>query len=274
GGRAFDRIWASLFAPDAQASNWIDDPGPPQTDVVDVPVLVMGGWYDIWSQDALAAFGHLLRTSPKEIARSHRLVMAPFGHGPGWVGEAPVPPDAMRFDCDLDLRWSVEWLHDRAHQLRDLDPVTFYSYGSGWRGSSRWPPPSAVQLMYFLDSAGGRLSELPLPNTSSASYTFDPHHPVPTRGGFTIGLPAGQCWQDGLDAASRADVLTFTTVPLVHDLDICGPVVARLFIESSAPDTDFTAKLLDVHPDGRALSICDGVVRVSSTAARSGAPLL
>jgi len=109
------------------------------------------------------------------------------------------------------------------------------------------------------------------------SFTFDPSHPVPTVGGATflpgayIGLHSGQ--QDQRAVEQRGDVLTYTTATLAEDLEICGPVVATIWAATTASDTDWTAKLVNVYPDGRALNICDGILR-ARYANGTGAPQL
>lgn len=262
GVEPFASWWRGLFEP-PWPEPWFNDPGPLPTQTVDAPMLVMGGWYDLWSHEATVAFRHIQQTSAPAIARSHRLVMAPFGHGNGWAGELPRPVDAERFLCDLDIRWSLEWLLDQERTLRDMAPVTYWCYGRGWCEAPEWPPPGLTRLRLFLGAGSGELSAGPPTTASRARYLYDPANPVPTRGGRTLGLPAGPCRQDGVTAGARADVVSFDAEVAAGALLVCGEVVAHLFVASSAPCTDFTAKLVDVDPAGVAFGICDGITRTA-----------
>ncbi|GAC1576610.1 MAG: CocE/NonD family hydrolase [Candidatus Dormibacteria bacterium] len=268
GAEPFATIWRQLFEqPDM--GNWFTDTGPAPDAAVEVPVLVMSGWYDVWSHEATVAFRHLQVTSSPQLAAQHRLVIAPFGHGTGWAGELPEPIDANRFACNLDIRWSLEWLFERTRDLRDLAPVTYYCYNLGWRDAVAWPPPRVEQQRWYIDGDNRVLTLTAAPATSRSAFVYDPTTPVPSRGGRALGLPAGPCRQDGISGGARADVLSFDSEPLSDDVVITGSVLARLMVTSSAPHTDFTVKLVDVHPDGVAYSICDGICR---TRFRDGRP--
>ena len=272
GTEPFASIWRRLFeSPDM--GNWFTDPGPAAASRVDVPVLVMAGWYDVWSHEATVGFRHLQETSSPGLTEQHRLVVAPYGHGTGWAGELPSPADADRFACDLDIRWSLEWLFDRDRDLRDLAPVTYFCYNAGWRSAVAWPPPEVRPQRWFIDCDVDALSPTTAPGLSKATFVYDPSNPVPSRGGRALGLPAGPCRQDGITAGARPDVLSFDSAPLRQDVVITGVVEARLTVTSDAAHTDFTAKLIDVHPDGVAYSICDGICRTRFRDGRPSRPL-
>jgi putative CocE/NonD family hydrolase len=139
-----------------------------------------------------------------------------------------------------------------------------------WVSHSRWPPAEAQTQSLWLtgpdgDARGRLCDRRPEAAQPSSNYTFDPADPVPTIGGATflpgayIGLQAGP--RDQRPAYRRQDVLTFTGPALDAALTIAGSVTVELYAATSAKDTDFTAKLVDVQPDGRALLICDGIVR-------------
>ena len=138
-----------------------------------------------------------------------------------------------------------------------------------WRDESEWPLKRTNYTKVFLHSRGranslsgdGSLS-LAAPTTDEAAdnYVFDPAEPVPTRGGTTLGLPPGVF--DKREIEQRNDVLVYTGEALAAPLEITGPVAMKLFAASSAPDTDFMAKLIDVRPDGYAQNLAEGVVRV------------
>ena len=128
-----------------------------------------------------------------------------------------------------------------------------------WRAEEAWPPPSTQHVDYYLH-AGGGLSRDPPGNDRPLTFAYDPADPVVTLGGCEwVNYPSGPFDQRPLDG--RTDVLRFQTPPLEQDLEVTGQVFVHLLASSSARDTDFTAKLIDVHPDGSAYNLCDGVLR-------------
>ena len=155
-------------------------------------------------------------------------------------------------------------------------------HGGVWRGFADWPPPEAEVRPFYL-AGDGKLSEDPAPSTSRIDYRFDPLNPVPTIGGaISSGEPVMRggafdqregpeifgCAAPYLPLSSRPDVLTFETPLLEQDITVCGPVILRLWVASDAPDTDFTMKLIDVHPpsadyaQGFAMIVTDGILRM------------
>lgn len=265
GSELFAELWRKIFEGPPPPS-WIDDAGPPIDDRLLVPTLILSGWYDLGCQDSIAAFGHLQRTSPAEVAVHHRLVMTAHGHGFDPLREVQLPPEAWRFGLDSDHRWAKEWLFDEDLGLRNCDPVTYFTLGANeWRSADRWPPPEAELEPFYLipgqSNGSGVLGPAPPREQSIGGFRYDPSRPVASRGGAGIGLPPGPSDQAGLTGGARSDVLSFTSDPLKENLEITGPVTAEIFASSDQPDTDFTVKLIDVDFDGRATSICDGIVR-------------
>jgi putative CocE/NonD family hydrolase len=140
--------------------------------------------------------------------------------------------------------------------------VTIFVMGTNvWRHEAEWPLARAVETDYFLRSGGGLSTAAP-GGEEPDRYVYDPADPVPTVGGATLmapEFPSGPRDQRPLEA--RADVLVYTSAPLERDLEVTGPVRVHLFAASSAADTDFVARLVDVHPDGYARNLTDGIVR-------------
>jgi putative CocE/NonD family hydrolase len=139
-----------------------------------------------------------------------------------------------------------------------------------WRDEQEWPLARAKPTKYYLRSAGhanssggdGKLNLDPPDDAEPAdSYVYDPGNPVPTRGGAMLGPGAGMREQNDVEA--RKDVLVYSTEPLTQALEVTGPVVATLHVDTTASNTDFTAKLVDVYPDGKAYNVSDGVLRRS-----------
>ena len=156
-------------------------------------------------------------------------------------------------------------------------------HGGRWKTADDWPIPAAVDQPFYLTPDGGLTPHAPTVDEAALSYEYDPAHPVPSIGGtITSGAPImyGGAYDQregpdffgseapGRPLADRPDVLVFQTPPLESPVEVTGPLVVRLWISSDAPDTDFTAKLVDVYPpnsdypDGFAMNVTDGIVRV------------
>jgi len=151
--------------------------------------------------------------------------------------------------------------------------MTIFVMGSNqWRQEGEWPLARTQWTQYFLQSGGrantlngdGTLSLATPPRESREdTFTYDPDDPVPTLGGPLVTHPELRGPRDRQSVQHRNDVLVYTTEPLVHNLEVTGPVKVVLFATSSAVDTDFTGTLTDVYPDGRAVHICEGIRRTS-----------
>jgi putative CocE/NonD family hydrolase len=152
-----------------------------------------------------------------------------------------------------------------------------------WRAEDEWPLKRTKYIPYYFHSAGsanglewgGTLSTVKPANEPSDTYTYDPNSPVPTLGGCTLfgcGAPSGARGQR--KAEEREDVLNYTSDVLEQDVEVTGPVKVVLYAASDARDTDFTAKLVDVYPDSRAINICDGIIRARYREPGRGAQLI
>jgi putative CocE/NonD family hydrolase len=141
-----------------------------------------------------------------------------------------------------------------------------------WRDEAEWPLARALAAPFYLH-ANGRLG-LDAPETEEPdTYAYDPANPVPTRGGATLlppEFPSGPYDQSAIEA--RPDVLVYTTGVLEQDTEVTGPVQVHLWAASSAPDTDFVARLTDVFPDGRSINLADGIMRARYRDAAQGEP--
>jgi hypothetical protein len=258
-----------------------------------VPALNMGGWYDVFLKGTLANYVGMKEHGGSEQARHRqRLVIGPWAHGAytGWFPERSFGLRAGTAAADisgLQLRW-FDWLLKGADTgLAHEKPVRLFVMGvNEWRDADDWPLPGTRYVDYFLHSGGhantaagdGVLSTEAPGDEPADLYRYDPRHPVPTTGGATflpglfIGANAGP--RDQQAPESRPDVLCYTTEPLAEPLEVIGPVKAVLHVSSSAPDTDFTAKLVDVGPDGRAFNLADGILRARYREPGSGPSLL
>ena len=266
------------------------------TEHADVPTLYLGGWYDSYARNTCESYVALskMKSAPQ------RLLMGPWTHGQYEVtfsGDVDFGPRAHIDYNDLKLAWFDHYMKGMHTEVADWSPVRIFTMGTGdgkpnddrrvnrggyWRDEPDWPPPETSFTPYYLVGGGSLSTRMPAAGTGpSTSFTFDPKNPVPTMGGGISAadtvLRPGAFDQRGrpdflgctntLPLNSRADVLTFQTPPLVEDVEVTGPVELRLWASSSAVDTDFTAKLIDVYPpssdypEGLAINITDSIVR-------------
>jgi putative CocE/NonD family hydrolase len=193
------------------------------------------------------------------------------------VGTADFGVRSSHAAIDVDglhLRWYDRWLRDLDNGVDDEEPVTIFVMGPNvWRKERAWPLERTKYVDWFFHSGGrantltgdGALSpETPGPDASRPDrFLYNPLDPVPTRGG---GLCCNTYWAhagvfDQREVEARADVLCYTSAPLAQPLEVTGPVKVILYAASSAVDTDFTAKLVDVCPCGCARNLTDGIIR-------------
>lgn len=238
---------------------------------VQVPVYNWGGWYDIFGQGNIDNFAGLQAKGGGLAAGNQKLMMGPWAHGA--LDEVKYPPNA---GADLmgsmgkpsePQRWFDYWLKGINNGIMDEPPVKYYvmgdvtdpkAPGNEWRTAAAWPPPAKV-TSYFLQP-GGKLSEaLPSEAKSSSTYQYDPKKPVPTVGGALLFGKKGPLDQRAI--GERKDVLKFMTPVLDAPLEVTGQIYVELFAESDCPDTDWTAKLVDVYPDGTERLVLDNALR-------------
>ena len=240
-----------------------------------VPVLCIGGWYDCYAAGVVRAFGRLMREAPSaRVREGSRLIVGPWPHGVGGrqCGDWDFGAQAV-FDREACvLRWLDHWLKgEDTGFLGELPPVRLFVTGeNAWRGFQQWPPGGAREQVLYLHG-GGRANSLFGDGSLAAAkpeasppdhFDYNPEDPVPTLGGQHIGIPdcpAGPVDQRPIER--RDDVLVYTGEPLREPLTVVGEARARLLVSTSAPDTDFTAKLVDVWPDGRAFILTAGILR-------------
>lgn len=244
---------------------------------VEVPSFHVAGWYDVFQQGTLDNY-----VAMAAAGRETRLVVGPWTHltfgDP--IGELSFGLRAARFEVPAHEQGDVaEWQSAflRRHLLSDPEPepaeprVRIFVMGRDeWRDEASWPPPDAVETKLFLQAGGGLAPEPPQPGEPS-DFVYDPDDPAPTVGGSTVmapGFPAGPFDQAAVEA--RDDVLVFTSPLLTEELEVTGRVRLVLYAESSAPATDWVGRLCDVHPDGRSINLCDGILRVAAGTGAGG----
>jgi putative CocE/NonD family hydrolase len=242
-----------------------------------VPAFYLGNWYDIFLGGTLRNFLGTKSHGGSEAARNGQRLLVVVGthiSGGRKIGDVDFGPEALNGPglFDLVLRWYDYILKGVANGMDREKPVKFFVMGRNqWKEEDQWPPASAVEIHYYLRSGGsanslsgdGRLSTEAPSDESPDHFVFDPADPVPTRGGNlccdALHFPPGPF--DQRPNETRPDVLVYSTPPLKKDVEVTGPVSVDLYVGSSAVDTDFTGKLVDVWPDGFAQNITDGILR-------------
>jgi putative CocE/NonD family hydrolase len=269
----------------------------------DAPMTFMSAWYDPYPRSATDNYIALSKRKKGPV----RLILGPWTHGDRtltYAGDVDfgsaatldgnLAPDFLA----LRLRWFDCWLKGAKNGVAEEAPVRIFVMGGGsgrrnaqgrmehggrWRSEKDWPLPDLKRTEYYLHADGRLAPEKPKAGADQITYDFDPSHPVPSAGGtITSGEPVmrGGAYdqREGprffgsrepyVPFAARPDVLVFETGLLAQDVEVTGPIVAKLWISSDRPDTDFTIKLIDVYPanddypDGFAMNVTDGILRV------------
>lgn len=271
--------------------------------IPDVPILLMSSWYDPYPRTVTENY-LALRNAPGRTAPLW-LVLGPWLHGrrsDSWSGDIEFGPDATldgalaRDYTDFRIRF-FDAILGRVEKTPSEPRVRYFRMGGGpgtrnandrlvhggnWIAANDWPPPGTRIAPYYLH-ADGTLSTAPPTSPQTLAYDFDPANPVPSIGGtITSGAPVMEggafdqheserffgCSSPGRPLADRADVMVFETAPLTQDIEITGPVTARLCVSASTPDTDLTIKLIDHYPpsaefpEGFAMNVTDGIQRL------------
>ena len=243
---------------------------------IDVPMYHVTSWYDIFLHGGLANFCGLRRGAMTDPARAaQKLLIGPWAHlfpytspTSSGTGDIDFGPAALIDLHAIQLRWFDHWLKGVDTGILDEPPIKIFVMGANrWRDEHEWPLARTRFTPYYLHGRGrantaggdGALSPDAPGDEPPDRFVYDPNDPVPTGGGNTLILAMGVMDQRPVEA--RADVLVYTSAVVTDALEVTGPVVVTLHAASSAPDTDFTAKLVDVRPDGYAQNLADGIVR-------------
>ncbi len=254
---------------------------------IDIPVLHVGGWYDIFLGGTLNNF-QALAARHREQPLHQRLLIGPWQHAP-WSRRNGAMDYGPAGDNRVDLAqlaWFDHWLKGRP-LAADTPPVSYFLMSADtWVDGPAWPPAGVEPRDFFLHS-DGRASSLSGSGTLTATspdseppdiFVFDPGNPVPSLGGASCcqaaTAPIGIF--DQREVEIRNDVLVYTTAPLAEDVDVdvVGEVEVILFAVTDAADTDWTAKLVDVEPGGWASNVCDGIVRARYAASLESPSLI
>lgn len=270
-----DDYWSQLYVED----KW------PQ---ITAPVLVMGGWYDIFIEGSLSSFVGMRQAGGSAAARQSKLIVGP------WVHALSVSPKVGDIDFGfhsmadlemLELRWHDYWLRGNDNGIMNEAPIRLFIMGSNeWRDEQEWPLARTDWQRWHLHSGGnantlrgdGLLTPAAPADEPADHFVYDPRYPVQTHGGGNCCASQITSWgpydQRGIEM--RSDVLCYTSEPLQADLEVTGPITLVLYAATDALDTDWTAKLVDVSPTGYAKNLCDGILRARYRESRSNPTLL
>jgi len=242
---------------------------------IKVPMLTIAAWYDIFLGGSLRNYMGVKAHGGSDAARNgQRLLLTIGGHaGSGRkIGDVDFGPAAQFDEDETTLRWYDQILKNAGNEFAGAKPVRIFVMGANqWRDEEDWPLARARETKYFLHSAGkansssgdGTLSVTAPRSESPDRFLYDPANPAPTIGGPLCcdpnHLKPGP--RDQRPVEARQDVLVYSTPPLSQDLEVTGPIKVELFASSSAVDTDFTAKLVDVSPEGFPQNLTEGIVR-------------
>jgi uncharacterized protein len=236
-----------------------------------VPSLHIGGWYDTFIEGTIRNYMGLTKSNSNQ-----KLIIGPWYHMP-WanlVGDIYFGEEANNRIDDIQIRWFDYWLKENKNGIMDEPPISIFVMGENkWRQENEWPLARTQYTPYFIHSKGranslsgdGYLNRTKPGQEIPDIYVYNPLDPVPSMGGHSCCnaalTPMGP--KDQRPVEIRNDVLVFTSDALAEDLEVTGPVEAVIFASSTADDTDFTVKLVDVHPDGTPINLLEGIQRAS-----------
>jgi putative CocE/NonD family hydrolase len=264
---------ADVFEHPSRDDFWQDMPIE-RVDQIATPALSVAGWYDLFLGESLAGYVAVQQRGGEGARGNQQLVIGPWSHmvRTGAFPDRQFGAMAMQEATQMaarQIRFFDRWLRSDEHALDGQAPVQIFVMGlDQWRDEQAWPLPDTQYVDYYLGGHGrangskgdGTLGVAPATAQAADRYLYDPRHPVPTVGGHVLFGFSGPA--DQAEVELRDDVLVFSTPVLDDPVEATGPVSATLFVSSSVVDTDFTAKLVDVFPDGRAILLCEGIQRM------------
>jgi len=242
-------------------SYWQKADGQSRAERLKMPILMMAGWYDPYLNSQVQDFEDLSIQGDKQVAAASKLIIGPWAHAEtvkmpdGYVDEnyrlASIAPS---------MDWYDSWLMGNSD--RKTPRVKLFVMGiNKWRYENEFPLKRTKYVSFYLSdspSAGYLRTNVPR-NNSAKSYSFNPAEPIPSLGGSFLGANAGPKLQNEIE--KRKDVLIYSSQKLERDLEVTGKIKLILYVSSNAKNTDFIAKLIDVHPRGEAYNISEGIIR-------------
>jgi uncharacterized protein len=239
------------------------------------------GWYDLFTEQNLNDFIEMTGPAvPPAVRSKQKIIVGPWGHGTwgsGKLGDLDFGKDAVLDTQNMMLRWFDATMKGLDTGILKEPPVKIFVMGDNvWRFENEWPLKRTLYTKYYFHSGGHANTKsgdgilgADIPGVEPVDrFVYDPDNPVPSAPDSSVYDDFKNYPIDHADLEGRSDILVYTTPPLEGDLEVTGPLEIILYASSSAVNTDFTGKLLDVYPDGRAIYIRDGIIRASF---RSGA---
>ncbi len=236
---------------------------------ISVPVFHYTGWYDRLNGTIDHYTGMVKNGGTEQASRNQKLLIGPWSHGNKWrrkIGDVDFGPEAEVDYRELMIRWFDFWLKGIDNGIMNEPRIKIFVMGANtWRSEREWPLARTCCTDYYIHSEGnantpqrnGILSPNPPENEPPDNYIYDPRDPV-----MSLYMPDAQdAPMDQRLLDHRMDVLRFVSEPLTKKMEVTGNGVVKLWASSSAQDTDFTAKLIDVHADGFAQNLCYGIIR-------------
>ena len=241
---------------------------------INTPMLAIAGWNDMFLEQILRDVQIIQENSPDYFHKNFKIVIGPGAHAGMdmlFSGFPPTLPNGKKlmqlYQNFAPFWWYNHWLKNDGHDLSKVPPIRLYVMNKAiWRNFNSWPP-KLPELKFYLHSSGkansrfgdGALSNTPPQDEPPDEYDFDPSNPVVTKGGRFLMLKSGFINQTKIE--ERPDVLVYTSEKLHEGMEIIGEIKAVLYAASSAKDTDFTIKLIDVHNNRKATLIVDSGIR-------------
>jgi hypothetical protein len=240
-----------------------------QAPKITAPALHVGGWFDIFQQGTINNFLSRQHNGGEGAKGNQKLIIGPWAHGVKRdLGDLKLRSNFSELDFNkYTVRFLQYWLKGEQNGINTEPAVAYYTLGdvfndtapgNQWHTANDWPPFPTSPVAYYL-AEGGNLATTHQEN-GSATYTYDPKDPCPTKGGSNLLIDAGPFDQRAL--GNRPDVLKFASDPLQQPLEVTGNVRVVLYVSSDAPDTDFTAKFVDIYPDGKEILMLDSIRRL------------
>lgn len=274
-------MYKEFFALKPASQKWFEGGLWHDNEDFGVPALWLYSWYDVSISPNLAMYNHIrANATDAEVRDNQFVVVAPVLHcaffrtdSPATIGDREMGDIEFPY-VDMIFDFFAQHLKGEDNGFGDdTARVHYFAMGENeWREADTWPPQSAEKLNLYIQSnnganslfGDGRLEKEPAKDAGVDRITYDPTIPVPSVGGgiCCIGGTIDGGPYDQREVEARADVLVYTTEPLEEDLDATGPIEVVLYVSSDAPDTDFTVKLVDVHPDGRSFNLDETIQRV------------
>ena len=240
---------------------------------INVPVLMVAGWYDLYTEGMLINFNDIMKKGGPKAKQHSRIIIGPWSHtlvGMKRQGELDFPA-AQAADVQPIRQFYDYWLRGIGKDLSDTQQrFNYYQMGKNrWQQAASFPPPNAKTSEFYLHSGGKLLPQASTVEKKLSTFTYDPADPSPTIGGTNAFLPTdpqkktiGSGPRDQRNKVmGRNDLLVFKSDKLLKDIDMVGTTKLKLFISSDAADTDFAVRLCDIHPDGRVMLVTDGIQR-------------